>query len=334
MATPHQINILMVGATKVGKTSLLAAMTEQMEAEARAVGCNFCAVGTTGTALTQKRKQLKALVDHGGMTDRPEAALDSTAARSDYRFAVDVDPLERNGPEFELRLTDMPGGWFTGHTDEAHKAFNESHMSFIVVDANALLEQPAKNKGCGRYNNSINDPDQIAQFYKDAFMGKKESADAPAHRAVFVLVRAESYMGSRNTSVGVQKEKMRQALTASYHELIDTLKMYGVRPQAVAIKTIGGIEFNHFEEVVREGETKPDSKPKAIFRIVKEVGYKPEFCDVPLKLALSHGADVRKGQVDIFDDIMAVFNFGIKARLREFREKVLGNLNKEWVFDL
>jgi hypothetical protein len=333
MATPHQINILMVGATKVGKTSLLAAMTEQMEAEAREVGCNFCSVGSTGTALTQKRKQLKALVDHGGMTDRPEESIDGTSNRSDYRFAVDVDPLARNGPEFELRLTDLPGGWFTSHSDEAHKVFHESHMSFIVVDANALLEQPLKNK-CGRYNDVINDPDQITQFYKDAFMGKKEPGDAPVHRAVFVLVRAESYMGGRNTSIGVKKEKMRQALTASYHELIDTLKMYGVRPQAVAIKTIGGIEFNNFEEVVREGETQTDSKPRPVFRILKDVGYKPEFCDVPLKLALSHGADVRNGQTDIFDDIMGMFNLGIKARLREFREKVVYNLNKEWVFDL
>ena len=333
MTTPHQINILMVGATKVGKTSLLAAMTEQMEAEARDIGCSFVAPGETGTALIQKRRQLKALVDHAGMTDRPEESIDGTPARFDYRFVVDVDPPARNGPEFELRLTDLPGGWFTSHSDEAQKVFRESHMSFIVVDANALLEQPVKNR-CGRYNDVINDPDQIAQFYKNAFMGKRESADAPAHRAVFVLVRAESYMRGRNTSVGVQTEKMRQALTASYHELIDTLKIYGVRPQAVAIKTIGGIEFNHFEEAVREGETKPDSRPRPIFRIVKDVGYKPEFCDVPLKLALSHGADVRKGQTDIFDDIMDVFNLGIKARLREFREKVVGNLNKEWVFDL
>lgn len=321
-----QTNILMVGPSGVGKTSLLTAMSERMAAEAALIGCNFFARGNTGTTLLKKRDQLRALVEKGGILPAENESLDGDRERTDYIFDVDVDPKAQNGPEFSLRLTDVPGGWFTG--DGAPDGLlQDSHLSFIVVDTNALLEQPRKKDRYGRFHHTINRPDLVTNFYKRELGRGRSQTNGQPHFVVFVLVRAESYMDKV-----VRREEMRRALIESYKDLLDLFAIYGIRSKASVIKTIGGIRFNHFEEVEPPGGG--DRIPVARFMALKEVGYKPELCDVPLKLALCHGAETRQNGTDFVDTMLDLLGWGIKPRLRDFAGKVLSNLNSDWVIDL
>lgn len=320
-------NILMVGPSGVGKTSLLSAMSEVMEREAAALGANFHGIGQTDIQMRNKRAALRSLIEKGGMVASPESSLQGDRQRTDYTFGVDVEPSAKEGDHLRLCFTDVPGGWFTDGRSDVEEALRTSHLSFIVVDANALLEQPKSGKNCGRFHHALNRPDLIAAFYKRAL--SFPMAGSPPPYVVFVLVRAETYMDG-NLS---RREDMHQALQESYAELLDVFDQYGVDHCVSVIKTIGGIRFSHFDEVSNPGQH-PDPMPVANFMVKKNVGYAPEFCDAPLKLALTHAAKVAHDGTTLLDDFLDWFGWGKKPKLRNFIERMGDTLDDLWLFEL
>ena len=320
----------MVGPSGVGKTSLLAAMSEVMEGEASSLGANFHGIGQTDIQMRNKRAALRALIEKGGMLASPESSLEGDRQRTDYTFGVDVNPSAQDGDDLRLRFTDVPGGWFADGRGEVESIFGEAHLSFIVVDANAMLEQPKAKDRCGRFHHALNRPDLIAAFYKRALGGLTATPEKrPPHLVVFVLVRAETYMDD-NLS---RREDMRRALQESYAEVLGVFAQYRVDHFVSVIKTIGGIRFNHFDEVPDSGQ-QPDPIPVANFMVKRNIGYAPEFCDVPLKVALGHAASLAHDESSLWDDILDIFGWGKKPVLREFIQKVVGTLDEQWTFAL
>ncbi|MFM2199259.1 MAG: hypothetical protein RLZZ505_2691 [Verrucomicrobiota bacterium] len=265
MDTP-KTTIVMVGPTGVGKTSLLAAMYKEIDGELAACGCTLSTEpGPTQRAINDQLKELKKVANGTGMKVQIGEGIDGTQQERRYRFQLSVG----NGgePDVILDFVDLPGGWYTGtgEYERADKVLGESHVSFLAVDATALMEsQGSDTGGFGRYHEELNSPLDIIESYKRVnFMA--------GHIVVLVLIRAESYV--KSGSVDVMLEKAAQA----YGELARKLGKKNIPLFSCYVETMGSLTFNSFTESQGRIEARFIRDPKK--------GYQPSRCAIPLRIA-------------------------------------------------
>ena len=169
---------------------------------------------------------------------------------------------------FPFHFIDLPGGWYTDsdcHKDEVNEVLVNSVASFVAVDTPALMKGVAT---CERNNKIM----KIESWYDNL----KDVLAANGHAVIFVLSKAEKYW---NDFDGL-KQKMEEC----YGSLITKLKNAGVDVYATKIKTLGGIEFSHYDR-----ERLPSGERVDHARFMRTGNYKPENCATPLQLALKHG---------------------------------------------
>lgn len=277
------ITITMVGPTGVGKTSLLAAMYGELEKELHSIGCSFSMdPGPTTKSINERLRELKDVATGNGMRVQSGEGIGRGVDKREYIFELDVG--DGGEPEARLRFVDMPGGWYTaeGNYQEADKELGESQVSFLAVDAVALMEQPSQAcNGLGKFHEKLNSPDYIKEAYKRALKHLRDD-----HVIIIALIRSETYV--RN---GKTKELMKKVKDA-YGEMIGYLKINGNQIQAYAcyVETIGSIVFHRFN-LEENGDL-----ASVEYRRVKDKGYSPSRCAVPLRIAairaLGHAVDL------------------------------------------
>lgn len=270
MSETATINIAMVGPRGVGKTSLLAAMYNELDPEVRSIGCNLTMeAGTTTTAITDRLGELKSLGDKSSIVVQNNEGIDNTSDFREYTFHLDIG--DGGLPEVTLRFMDMPGDWYCGKGDfkRADEAIQQSHISFLAVDATALMEAPSKSDGgMGKYHGIINQPLQIREAYKRALR-----KFGNGHLVVVTLIRAETYV-----KAGRIDDLYRQVRLA-YGDLASCMQEVPVF--ACYVETVGSLLFNSF---TKEGE-------HVISRFRRAPGkkYAPQRCALPLRLAIHEG---------------------------------------------
>lgn len=194
---------------------------------------------------------------------------------------------------FPFHFIDFPGKWYIdkdSNKEKATEALKNSVVSFLAVDTPALMKSGAT---CAR-KNMIN---TIESWYDSL----KYVLAANGHAVIFVLSKAEKYW---NDFDGL-KQKMEEC----YGTLIATLKNAGVGVYATKIKTLGGIEFSHYDE---------KNNPK----FMRTGDYKPENCATPLQLALKQGLvhvakKLPSGAFDNFLDWLGLTNRQIAIKSAE-----------------
>ena len=193
---------------------------------------------------------------------------------------------------FPFHFIDLPGGWYTdtdSHKDEINEVLVNSVASFVAVDTPALMKGVAT---CERNNKIM----KIESWYDNL----KDVLAANGHAVIFVLSKAEKYW---NNFDGL-KQKMEEC----YGSLITKLKNAGVDVYATKIKTLGGIEFSHYDrERLSTGERVDHA------RFMRTGNYKPENCATPLQLALKHGLvqvakKLPKGALDVVVEFLGMSN--------------------------
>ena len=296
MSETAEINIAMVGPRGVGKTSLLAAMYNELDPEVRSIECNFTLdAGPTTKAITNRLEELRSLGNKSGIVVQGNEGIDSTSDFREYTFHLDIG--DGGAPEVTLRFLDMPGAWYCSEGDykRADQAIQEAHISFLAVDATALMEAPSKGDGgIGKYHNHINHPDSIKAAYKRAL-----NNFGNGHVIVIVLIRAETYVKS-----GRIGDLYRQVRVA-YGDLASS--MQGIPVFACYVETVGSLLFNSFK---KEG-----THIISEFRRIPGKRYSPQRCALPLRLAIYKGlahavvkADQTVKEKDTFiNNILSIF---------------------------
>lgn len=264
----HVTQIVMVGPRGVGKTSLLAAMYGELKVKLTKAGCSFMMeAGPTERAINERLRELKLVASGAGVKIQTGEGIDASALEETFKFHLGVG----NGgePEVTLEFVDLPGGWYTGTGDfqRANQVLANSHVSFLAVDATALMESPTKvNQYLGKYHEQINAPDYIQNAYE-----RVEFKDS--HLVVLVLIRAETYIKNGKLSALIQKTQQ------AYSGLAEILNRNGVPLIGCYVETVGSLYFNAFNEKegVVSSEFVRDSKK----------GYSPNRCSVPLRIAVA-----------------------------------------------
>jgi hypothetical protein len=261
--------ILMVGPSRVGKTSTLASMSKGLQ---NAV--NTLQYHTTIPPELQKilRDFEKTLENNETFTVTQQPIRTGTASNNPYEITF-FPQGSNEDRDITLQFIDVPGGWYCPPTQEnpnpnyntAKEHLSQSIISFWCIDCVSMIEANSK------YHEDRNAPDYITDFYKDVSLPK-------GHRIVFVLMRAETYIRDKKRGVEWLMGKGGE-FDKHYGKCINELKetLNGVECFVTYVETLGCVQFTYYSE--------KDNKVEAVYAI-KGKEYDPKNCEVPALLAI------------------------------------------------
>lgn len=270
------INILMMGGRRAGKTSILAALDECCSNKLSDVDniSVFCTEG--GGLLSEKSTELATYFTDPTYTTRQTFVPDQTPTDNPKDFLYQVDVGDRN-TGYTLKFTDVPGEYYEQpqHFEEVQAMVNKSHVILIAIDTPHMAEDIEEATGVGEAHFEFNRVYEISRFFKSAFQNNKQP-----RLVIFVPLKCEKYY-YRN-----KLKQVNQLVKKGYESLLETLSAPDIKALCTVaimpICTIGGAEFFRFHE---------DKRSVGDYNYVRDSDkrhYRPEFCEQPLFLTLRY----------------------------------------------
>ncbi len=266
----RELNITMLGARYVGKTSFLTSMFYEYEQNIAKTRIQFTPDQRTTSILGNKLAELKSLNDNlkGGGIASTEAAAGPKSIRS---FVFD---LGQKGKKSSLRLHfwDYPGGYVIAENNQEEQEFVKQRLAksvavLIAIDTPALME--AK----GKWHYTKNRPLDITAHFKRVY------GDLNSPRLVILApIKCETYL-QNSTSANI----LLQRIKTEYASLLDFFSseplLDKVTVVVTPVQTVGTIFFSYIdvingEPIPRFKKPNPDSQ------------YQPQDNEQPLKYIL------------------------------------------------
>jgi hypothetical protein len=270
----HELQITMLGATGVGKTTLLTAIYEQFESNIGLTDLQLTPDDDSAAMLQDRLTDLKSLVDvfeaRGRMGIQGTEAIAGPESLRSFIF-----DLGRKGKKPSLRLIfrDYPGGYHETKATAAEKKFvnellRDSVAVLIAIDAPALME---KN---GKFHDKINRPDQIKNIFKQAY----QELQSP-RLVIFAPVKCEKYLKTEESA-----QELLNNVKKGYQQLISLFDTESLSPQIASVitpvQTVGSVVFSRIE-------IGNDNTPHFYFRKVRhDAKYCPKDSEQPLRYLL------------------------------------------------
>lgn len=279
----QQINVLMLGGKRCGKTTVLSSMMGEIDKALAGTSLRLAVGDRTREELIQARESIKSkMEDFRKPLTRVEVDDNPTSAMKTYSFRLTVD-----GKRIPFQIHDIPGEWLTdGHQEVIKKLIADSQVIMIAIDTPYLFSKMTE-KGYGIYHEEYNKPLEIANFFKNSL-----SVDNIQNRMIlFVPIKCERYYHLTNTpQLNVSKRNYMQelvnAVSYGYRDLLmylrSTMELVNNCTLAVTpILSAGGIDFVRFRTDNETGKIvslyqKPEFLPES------EQGYNPKFCEQPI----------------------------------------------------
>ncbi len=271
-----EINVMMVGGRRCGKTSVLASMQRCFEATLRNTSLIIkCANDEMLETIEEKQQEMKQYFVESRFFVPNE---NETSDWSSYPFNVRI-----KGKESRIRINfvDYPGEWLTGKKDEVRKNLRESRILLVAIDTPHLVEE------YGLYNNPHNRCSIVSELIEDVEFAE---TDEPG-LILFVPLKCERYYNKG------EMDEVNRKVQQAYKKTIDYIR----KPSAdgrkgnitmaiTPILTLGeGVEFSRFERDDK-GKVKVNERygtpTKALYKFT-DIGKKskepdPKYCEQPL----------------------------------------------------
>lgn len=258
---PQELKIAMLGASGVGKTSLLTAMYEQFESTVGQTNLQLTPDLKSSAILAQRLGELKSLLDDfeakGGIGTNVEP-------RS---FFFDLGNKGKK-PSLRLQFQDFPGEYLDAESRSEDKKFvqdmlTESVAVIIAIDAPALMEKD------GKWHDYINRPQQIKNLFATVYQNMKSP-----RLVIFAPVRCEKYMQNMTSTTALLRR-----VKEGYSNLLNLFGSDALLPWVVnvvtPVQTVGTVVFSRIEVI--------DRKPHFYFhKISHDADYRPQDSEQPL----------------------------------------------------
>lgn len=281
----QQINVLMLGGKRCGKTTVLASMIGEINKALAGTSLSIDVGNQTRQKLIQARESIeKKMEDFKKPLTRVEVDDNPTSAMTTYSFRLMV---ERKRIPFQIH--DIPGEWLTdGHQEAVKKLVADSQVILIAIDTPYLFSKMTE-KGYGIYHEEYNKPQEIANFFKNSL----SIHDIQDRMILFVPIKCERYYHLTNTpQLNISKRNYMQelvsAVSCGYRDLLMYLRssVELVNNCTLAITPIlsaGGIDFVRFRADDQTGKiVSLYQEPEFLRENGHEQGYKPKFCEQPM----------------------------------------------------
>lgn len=264
----RQPRITMLGYTRVGKTSLLAAMNKWFEDTVGETSLQLTPDYATVSILSDQLRRLEELFSQIKITE--DKGIAPSQEQNSYDFGIGK-PGEK--PAIYLHFQDYPGEYLkeSGETrQQVADMVRTSAVVVITIDAAAMMEAD------GRWHTSINQPLVIRTMFLEAY----QRLEGP-RLVLFAPVKCEGYVRD-----DVRAEDLRRTIKEKYQALFSLFASDALRSNvAVAItpvQTLGEIVFSHV------GNTQKDGSPPTFYfrKIGPDSVYRPRNGDQPLRYML------------------------------------------------
>lgn len=274
------IQVMMLGARRVGKTSILASMIGE-----------FNKITSETNLVLTKEKGGKAIDDalinmKGYFAGNPKA----------YEYVSKMDTNSTSGFEFfdlelsianktalrsrKIRFWDCAGEWITNYANEEKIAekIEKSDVVIIAIDSVLLME----NKGQYNHQNAV---ENVTNFIKK-HMAPSDSVNN--HKMVlFVPLKCEKYywqnIDKDGMYYGKRMAQLNKAVKDAYEDLFVFFAKENNRPYfdvaIMPILTIGGIEFYEFT-CNKDAFKVLTEDMRYAYSIQPE--FNPQYCEMPL----------------------------------------------------
>lgn len=271
----QELKITMLGASGVGKTTLLTAMYEQFESNIGNTNLQLTPDDESAAILQDCLIELKSLVNMP-FEARGRVGIEGTEAmagpESLRSFAFS---LGRKGkaPSLNLRFYDYPGGYHSSHATKEEKEFvkntlRESTAVLIPIDAPSLME---KN---GIFHEKVNRPQQVKDLLKAAY----QNLDSP-RLIILAPVKCEKYLRNDKTA-----KKLLEKVKQGYEPLFSHFDSPSLNPWVASVitpvQTVGTVIFSHMR-------VDSENNPHFHFRKTRhDAEYSPIDSEQPLRYLL------------------------------------------------
>ena len=245
-----QVNILMMGGKRCGKTTVLASMYGEINKALAGTNLRLeVETPQTEQELIKARYSIqRKMDDFKTPLTRVEVDDNPTSALKTYSFRLVVE----GGSKIPFKIHDIPGEWLTdSHQKEVRNLVKDCQVIIIAIDTPYLFSKMT-SKGYGIYHEEYNKPMEIANFFKNSL-----SVENIEDRMIlFVPIKCERYYHLTNTpQLNTCKRNYMQelidAIGCGYRDLLMYLRSTAalVNNCTMAITPIlsaGGIDFVRF----------------------------------------------------------------------------------------
>ena len=279
-STNAEINVMMFGGRRAGKTSVLAAMEACFEEQFGS--SNLMIVPSDDDVMrTIERKQREIESYYG--TNRRSFSSDDEPTSDINEYAFDVKLKSKSDAAMRVNFIDYPGEWLEDKNKAKllNEKMNISNVILIAIDTPYLMEEAptSDEKSIGQYNDYKNYCKRISFMLKSADLGGNP------RMILFVPLKCEKY--KNRGQLPLVAKKIKEAYKAVFNIFVGA----GAKKAEIAILpmvTIGNAEFGKFERD-SEGEILIDEQwgtpAKSIFYFPNiELANKPQpmYCEQPM----------------------------------------------------
>lgn len=298
------IKIAFLGPTGVGKTSVLAAMSEIMEEQTQAARVELTFKAETFPRLEQ------AIFELQERCFRPNMRSRGNIAKVEYDLEVQPTALGGwiPGLSIPVQITDYPGEWLrdTEKVRDVKDTIGQASIVMVAIDTVGLML--SKDRDLAFVNRS-NATKQVTNVLRESI------ASAPAGEPkllVFVPVRCEKWMRNKK-----DREALLKRLKEVFADVIDLFaqpKLHDRIAIVIApVKTLGVVEFlklgpkrkkpeldmdDEGNEIIPNGPFTPGNYDAYYHRVTESKAPKPEFADHLLRYALAFTMVLLKRRTD------------------------------------
>ena len=235
-----ELKITMLGASGVGKTTLLTSMYEQFEATTREADIQLVPDEETKAILQDYLEKLKSMTEEF-MADERNKGIPGTAATADPNLLpkYSFDLGKRGQKSLRLLFRDYPGGYVSSK-DPAERKFVQNLLTecaavIIAIDTPAMMELK------GKWHALRNKPDEITKLFKTAY-GKLEEPKL----VIFAPVKCETYVQDEESA-----NKLEERIQKEYAPLLEYFQAPGLRDKVAVVvtpvQTVGCVVFLRIE---------------------------------------------------------------------------------------
>lgn len=261
------LKITLLGASGVGKTSLLAAIYDQFDQIIGQTNLQLTPEPKTRVILEERLKELKSIVGDG---IRAKEGIRGSAEPRNFLF--DLGKTGISSSSLRLEFQDFPGGYIDSaatpeQKQSIEKFLKESAVVLIAIDTPALMEQR------GEWHKYRNNPEAIRNLFTKTY----RDLNSPK-LVIFAPIKCEKYVKTEK-----EANNLLRRVKEEYSTLLDFFHaealLYNVAVVVTPVQTVGSVSLSSIK--VENG--------KPIFYFAKEDPdrqYEPKDSDQPLRYLL------------------------------------------------
>lgn len=263
-AANETFKITMLGASRVGKTSLLAAIYDRLD---RTSTFQIQLDPKSKSILNKRLKELKNVVANPDSI-KPDQGIKGNVDSREFSFKLGIASTF-----LTLKFQDFPGEYIESQSDlekikSIENFLKESSAVLIAIDTPSLMERK------GEFHEEFNHPKKLLELFKKAYSNLDSQK-----LVIFVPVKCETYVKTERDA-----ENLARAVKDGYKELLNFFHQekleHKVSVVITPVQTLGSLYFSRI---------KKDENNRPIFYFCKpdpDASYNPKDCDQPLKYLL------------------------------------------------